>query len=253
MYIQHVQHVHAYKYKQLEVNLIQYLLNNIQMGERVLYDDLRKGRKGYVCDKTLMANITKDDTDEQAKMKLVGVITSIFKNSGIVIRSLYIGKSYLDKKGTTTSDEEDNDNSFDDKQLKGVKSRWHHHAKQYYGKRGLIVIEIITADKVPNEKQGHERHCLDLEEKLIEYYQNQINPALKIANPKKYSEGKKAKKDYKASVLYIAFNTSTSMLIIYVQMHVLHTYTCNQYYSIKLLICLYVYETLMLYVMFYMF
>ena len=93
--------------------------------------------------------------------------------SGKRISKFYIGKTYTQgHRGKKTPSFDKNKASTWRKD--GIRSRWGTHRNGYYGKSGMVVLTVITRDRVPKGAikafKHQQQYALALEQQLIMHY-----------------------------------------------------------------------------------
>ncbi len=164
------------------------------------FDQLCKGEVvHYVCDSyCLVDDITSADTLETAKGKIVNKIDQVLPEIG-TIDKFYIGKTYVKKKKKKTF------KPLEPSSWKktGVIDRWKKHKGTDHGRDGMIVIAVITKEKVAataKDGDNQELYTLALEQKLLQHYTGDT----RLSN-KTFGSGSYGGNKYIGPVLYITF------------------------------------------------
>ena len=86
------------------------------------------------------------------------------------VRKFYIGKTYSQGRKNRNY----NKNNPSTWRTGGISSRWRTHRKEEYGKSGMVVLTVITRDRVPKGAiksfKSQQQYALALEQQLIMHY-----------------------------------------------------------------------------------
>ena len=193
------------------------------------FDQLCRGDQlpSYVCDRECLVDILREDTLEEAEKKLVTKIDTLFKDIEIqkeaTIDKFYIGKTYVITRKHSSMDPL---NPWTWRK-EGISSRWGEHKKTDYGKDGMIVIAVITRNRVALARDangdavergnvlGQELYTLALEQRLLHYYMIKRGDA-RIDN-KTFTSGGIERTSKAGYVLYVAFSLGENKDNSYIQ------------------------------------
>ena len=100
-------------------------------------------------------------------------ITDIEIQSGKKVVKFYIGKTYVHKNRRSKVFDAMSPTTM---RKEGIRSRWHHHKQEDYGRNGMVVLTVVTKDDVPQQSirvrafKHQEMYALALEQQLIIHY-----------------------------------------------------------------------------------
>ena len=156
-------------------------------------------RDGLVIDNTFFRHI-KGLIIAKSKERLCKKIDTCLERFGRCVK-FYIGRTYIDKKGTALNLDLKDSGTWD---LKGLRDRYRDHHKESYGRNGLFVIAVFNETCLPpkdveNETiMSHEEYAIILERRLIQAFETDGRRANVGAECGKFSED-----PHDASVIYI--------------------------------------------------
>ena len=157
------------------------------------------------------ANIAGQTEVETIKQKLIAQLESTVRElelqSDRTIAKIYIGKTYIkQRKKPKGGYQKINPLRHHTWKKNGIKSRWHDHKHEDYGRDGLVVLGAITRETMPERCRGRvhqEDFALAMEQKLLHHYLLS-HPDPRVIN-ETFSTGQATKNKCSAYAVYMAF------------------------------------------------
>lgn len=176
--------------------------------------ELCEGEVGYVLEtgEPIRDKSTIKEATYQVKVKINKLMLDIKKGSRREVVKFYIGKSYIHKrKGRPFDPGEHSTWTLDH----GVNGCYSVHVDEDYGKDGLLVVAVVTAESIPTDckEKGYithqEEYALTLEKRLIQRYKDDEEWRDKLEN-KTADAGKTDGGKSIGYVIYIAIKLAAS-------------------------------------------
>ena len=181
------------------------------------YEDLyTRARRGYACRHQMPADIRglrhqmpadiRGLSFDHARNELIECvrtcICTLQDRSGWTVTKFHIGKAYVNEKQDVPLDPQDSSTYMKD----GISRRWGKYQNKDYGRNGMVVLTIVTADAVPQDRQPlhQEDYTRELKRALVNYFMATRPYNVRIANnPPKW---KQSSRDSPAYALCMAYS-----------------------------------------------
>ena len=169
-----------------------------------------RAKRGYACDNTVnIEGLSFDDAKKELIKHVGNCIQELEDGSHQTVTKFFIGKTFVDQKtqaggGYLPLNPQDSSTYKKD----GIVKLWRKYKIEDYGRDGMVVLTIVTADAVPQAKRPlhQENYTRELKIALIEHFKATPPYNEKIANKDKGKKGKKKLGDSPAYALCMAYS-----------------------------------------------